>query len=133
MSKFSNRLLMLALLSTFAATTTGSAVAAGKDRGKTNNNAVKTGVVTVTNRGGGPLTITSAPSISRLSGKGDFAIVASGTGTPCTASLVVAPGGGACTIGVQYTPSGKGASTARLTLTDSGAGTTTHEAVIRAD
>lgn len=153
MSKFSNKLLIFALLSAFAATTTGSAVAAEKERGKNKQErsaegrhdenqlaklavstmTVKTSVLTVTNRGGGPLTITAAPAINRLSGNGSFAIVASGTGTPCAASLVVAPGGGTCTIGVQYTPAGGGVSTARLTLADSGAETTTQETVIRAE
>ncbi|HUX90499.1 MAG TPA: hypothetical protein VMV48_07375 [Gallionellaceae bacterium] len=169
MSKFSNRLLILALLSAFATTTCSSAVAAEKDRDKRGKNkpgvaekehrqsgedrrakeehhgkdrserdndgsmTAKTSVVTVTNRGGGPLTITAAPSINRLTGTGTFAIVAPGTGTPCAASLVVASGGGKCTIGVQYTPSDKGVSTARLTLTDTGAETTTQETVIRTD
>lgn len=167
MSKHSNRLLMLALLSAFAATTIGSTVAAeqrgNKDRFKQSQKelqvkiksgesadehhdkkrsgrdtdaaplTVKTSMVTVTNRGAAPLTITAPPAITRVSGKGAFAIVAPGAGTPCATSLVVAPRGGKCTIGVEYTPSDSEESTARLTLTDTGAATATQETLIRAD
>jgi hypothetical protein len=162
MSKYSKRLLILALLSAFAAASSGSAVAAEKERdkgkqrvseqeqargheqsgeGRHDNDrhendaalSMKTSVVTVTNRGASPLTITAPPSISRLSGKGNFAIVPPDTGTPCATSLVVAPRGGECTIGVKYIPSDGGRSTARLILTDSGAATPTQETVIRSD
>lgn len=108
-----------------------------RDRSGHDNDAVqmtpRTSVVTVTNRGASPLTITAPPTISRLSGNGSFAIVPPGTGTPCAASLVVAPRGGNCTIGVQYTPTDGERSTARLTLSDTGAATPTQETVIRSD
>jgi len=148
MSKFSRKLLILALLSTFAAASSGSAVAAqkgGKNKHKQQATeqkhdddhdaavTLKNSVVTVINRGAGPLTITAAPSIDRLSGKGNFAIVPPDSGTPCAPSLVVAPRGGKCTIGVQYTPSGDGKSTARLTLTDTGAATSTQKVVLKSD
>lgn len=180
MSKFSKRLLVIALLSAFAATSSGSAVAAEKGRNKGKQGvaereherereqnrkeerergheqsggerhdkdrhdkdrdrhdnasiAMKTSVVTVTNRGASPLTITAAPSITRVSGNGTFAIVAPDTGTPCAPSVVVAPGGGVCTIGVRYIPTDGGRSTARLMLTDSGAATPTQETLIRSD
>lgn len=170
MSKLLNRLLILALLSAFAAVSTGSAVAAqerdgkgkarqsekehhakdkkdksegsredhrDKDRSGHDDDAAhmtaKTSVVTVTNRGAGPLTITAPPAITRISGNGTFAIVPPGTGTPCAASLVVAPRGGNCTIGVEYTPKDGEESAARLTLTDTGAATSTQETVIKSD
>lgn len=180
MSKFSNRLLLLALLTAFAAGSIGSAVAGEKERSKGKQGfsereherdreknrkdkrergheqsggelhdkgrhdpdrdrhddasiAMKTSVVTVTNRGASPLTITAAPAITRLSGNGNFAIVPPDTGTPCAPSLVVAPGGGKCTIGVRYIPSDGGRSTARLLLTDSGAATPTQETIIGSD
>lgn len=95
--------------------------------------AMKTSVVTVTNRGATPLTITAAPSITRLSGNGNFSIVPPDTGTPCAPSVVVAPGGGKCTIGVRYIPTDGGRSTARLVLTDTGAATPTQETLIRSD
>lgn len=164
MSKYSKRLLVLALLSAFAAASS-SAVAGEKERDKGKQRVVerehgqsgegrhdndrhekdhdghdneasismKTSVVTVTNRGASPLTITADPSISRLSGNGNFAIVPPGTGTPCVPSLVVAARGGECTIGVKYIPSDGGKSSARLILTDSGAATPTQETIIRSD
>lgn len=161
MSKYSRRLLILALLSAFAAASS-SAMAGEKERnkgkqrvteheqargheqsgeGRHDNDrhendaalSIKTSVVTVTNRGASPLTITAAPAISRLSGNGNFAIVPPDTGTPCAPSLVVAARGGACTIGVKYIPSDGGRSTARLILTDSGAATPTQETIIRSD
>lgn len=174
MSKFSKRLLVLALLSTFAAGSIGNAAAAEKERDKGKQSAserdrdqsrkddrehgqssgerhdkdrhdndrdrhddaslaMRTSVVTVTNRGASPLTITAAPSISRLTGNGNFSIIVPDTGTPCAPSVVVAPGGGTCTIGVRYIPSDGGKSTARLVLTDTGAATPTQEALIRSD
>lgn len=166
MSNHSNRLLIVALLAAFAATSSGSAVARegrdddkdhrkqsrqeqhasieqaasdrhDKDRSGHDNDAAqlnpRTSVVTVTNRGASPLTITAPPVITRLSGNGSFAIVPPGTGTPCATSLVVAPRGGNCTIGVEYRPADGEGSTARLTLTDTGAATATQETVIRSD
>lgn len=94
---------------------------------------VKTAVFKVSNHGGGPLTITTEPTITRLTGNGNFEIVPPGTGIACAASLVVRPDGGECSIGVRYTPSGSGKSIARLTLTDSGAETSTQEALISSD
>jgi hypothetical protein len=161
MSKQTNRLLILALLSVFAAASAGSAVAAEKRDGKNDSKtqsreskdhhddhhdkdhsgrdgdavppAARTSVVTVTNRGAGPLTITAPPAITKLKGNGSFAIVPPGTGTPCATSLVVTPRGGKCTIGVEYMPTDGEESTARLTLTDSGAATATQETVIKSD
>jgi hypothetical protein len=167
MSKPTNRLLIVALLSAFAAASTGSAVAAQKhdgkeqsrqskkeqhDKGKSGRDreerhdkdrsghdsdapkmTAKTSVVTVTNRGASPLTITAPPAITRLSGNGTFAIVPPGTGTPCATSVVVTPRGGNCTIGVEYTPTDDEESTARLVLTDTGAATATQETVIKSD
>lgn len=164
MSKFSKKLLVLALLSAFAAASTGSAVAAEKERDKGKQRvsereherdrgneqsggerhdkdrhdddaalSMKNSVVTVTNRGASPLTITAAPSITRMSGNGNFSIVAPDSGTPCAPSVVVAPGGGKCTIGVRYIPTDGGRSTARLVLTDTGAATPTQETLIRSD
>lgn len=154
MSKYSRRLLILALLSAFVAFS-GSTVAAERahDKGKQKHDrsgddrqgksqegddkdaalSAKTSVVTVTNRGGGPLTITAVPTITRLSGNGLFTIVPPGTGTPCAPSVVVAPGGGKCTIGVEYIPTDGGKSTARLTLTDTGAATPTQETIVSSD
>lgn len=169
MSKHTNRLLILALLSVFAAASAGSAVAAEKRDGRNDSKQSrkeqsgkakspepkqrhddhdedhsghdrdaapptgKTSVVTVTNRGAGPLTITAPPAIAKLTGNGTFAIVPPGTGTPCAPSVVVAPKGGKCTIGVEYTSTDGEESTARLTLTDSGAATATQETVIKSD
>ena len=169
MSKLSNRLLIVALLSACAAAATGSAAAKEKhddnDRSKQSrqeqyakfeqsraerhdkdrsghehdhdNDAAqmtpRISVVTVTNRGASPLTITAPPTVTRVSGNGSFAIVPPGAGTPCATSLVVSPRGGNCTIGVQYTPTDGERSTARLTLTDSGAATATQEALIKSD
>lgn len=126
MLKFSRKLMLLALLSALAATTTGSAVAANGSAKLT----VKTGVITVTNRGYGPLTITADPAVTRISGTGSFAIVTPATGTPCAKTLVVAGKGGACTIGVKYTPLDTEISTARVTLADTGGKTATQETII---
>ena len=83
------------------------------------NTAVKSGTITVSNVGTGPLTLSAAPTITKTAGPaaGSFSI----TGGSCTAGMVVAAGGGTCAIGVQYTPSNTGVATARVTLTDVGA------------
>ncbi len=145
MLKFSRKLMLLSLLSAFAVISMGGAGAEEeheKDHHEKNRSgsdniaakmAVKTGVITVTNRGYGPLTITADPEVSRISGSGNFAIVTPATGTPCAKTLVVPGKGGACTIGVKYTPSDTEISTARVTLIDTGAKTATQETIIRVD
>ncbi len=145
MLKLSRKLMLLALLSAFAALAVGSARAEeehekepqAKNRSESDNGAakmaVKTGVITVTNSGNGPLTITADPEVTRISGTGSFAIVPPAMGIPCAKTLVVAGKGGACTIGVRYTPSDTAISTARVTLTDTGAKTATQETIIRVD
>lgn len=145
MLKLSRKLMLLALLSAFAAISVGSAMAEEEhEKEHQAKNAsegatagakmtVKTGVITVTNSGFGTLTITADPEVTRISGTGSFAIVPPGSGTPCAKTLVVAGKGGSCTIGVRYTPSDTGISTARVTLTDTGAKTATQETIIRVD
>jgi hypothetical protein len=145
MLTLSRKLMLLSLLSAFAATSVGSAGAEeehekehqAKNRSESDNGAakmaVKTGVITVTNSGNGPLTITADPEVTRISGSGSFAIVTPGTGRPCAKTVVVPGKGGTCTIGVRYTPSDTAISTARVTLTDTGAKTATQDTIIRAD
>lgn len=141
MLKPSRKLMLLSLLSAFAVISMGNAKAEEEaqadNRSKPGNvaakMAVKTGVITVTNRGYGPLTITSDPEVIRISGSGNFAIVPPTSGTPCAKTLVVAGKGGTCTIGVKYTPSDTEISTARVTLIDSGAKSATQETIIRVD
>lgn len=142
MLKLSRKLMFLSLLSAFAVISTGNAKAEEEhekeaqadNRSKPDNvaakMAVKTGVITVTNRGYGSLTITADPEVTRISGSGSFAIVAPATGTPCAKTLVVAGKGGECTIGVKYTPSDTEMSTARVTLIDTGAKTGTQDTMI---
>jgi hypothetical protein len=83
------------------------------------NTTVKSGTITVGNVGTGQLTLSAAPTITKTDGPagGSFSI----TGGSCTAGVVVAAGGGTCTIVVQYTPSNARVATARVTLTDVGA------------
>jgi len=130
MLKISNKPLLLALIA-LAATFAGSAAAA--DNGQKQTPTVKTGSVTVTNKGYGPLTLTADPSVTKISGNGSFAIVTPGAGVPCAKGVVVPPRGGECTIGVQYTPTGAGGASARVTLTDSGAKNPTQDTIIRID
>lgn len=135
MSKLSNKLLIAALYSAFAVASTGSAVAENRQQHSGPSGGVatlKSCVITVTNRGSGALKITDAPTVDKTSGPGNFSIITPSTGTPCIASLVVAPYG-TCTIGVQYTSSSREMSTARVRLTDSGAETSTHETEIAAN
>lgn len=142
MLKLSRKLMLLSLLSAFVVISIGSA-RAEEEHVKENQamNAserttvgakmvVKTGVITVTNRGYGSLTITADPAVTRISGTGSFAIVSPATGTPCAKTLVVAGKGGACTIGVKYTPLDTEISTARVTLADTGGKTATQETII---
>lgn len=142
MLKLSRKLTLLSLLSAFVVVTTGNAraeeehekEAQADNRSKPDNVAakmtVKTGVITVTNRGYGSLEITADPVVTRVSGSGSFAIVTPGTGTPCAKTLVVPAKGGKCTIAVQYTPLDTEISTARVTLTDTGAETATQDTMI---
>jgi hypothetical protein len=81
------------------------------------------GIITVTNTiapgpNAGPVTLTQAPGISRLTGTGTFSIV----GGSCALGTVLNPGG-TCTINVQYQPPATGGvgSSGRVTLTDTGA------------
>jgi hypothetical protein len=85
---------------------------------------VKTGTITVSNSGNGPLTLTANPTVAKNGGPGAFAIVAPASGTQCVNGLVVAASGGTCTIGVRYTPPATGTlsnATGHVTLTDTGA------------
>ncbi|HXJ90059.1 MAG TPA: hypothetical protein VMS18_24820 [Candidatus Binatia bacterium] len=86
----------------------------------------KDGTITVTNTAtganAGPLTLTGAPAIAQTAGTGTFSI----TGGTCTSGVVVAAGGGTCTINVHYVPPAAPAavgSTAHATLPNSGAAT----------
>lgn len=142
MLKLSSKLMLLSLLSAFAVISMGSARAEeehekehhAKNRSEPGNvtakMTVKTGVITVTNRGYGPLEITADPVVTRVSGSGSFAIVTPSTGTPCAKTVMVPAKGGTCTIAVQYTPLDTEISTARVTLTDSGAETATQDTMI---
>ncbi|WP_283744020.1 hypothetical protein [Sideroxydans sp. CL21] len=145
MLKHYRELMLLSLLFAFAVILMGSARAEeehDKEHQATNRSdrsepdnvgsklAVKTGVITVTNRGYGSLTITADPEVTRISGSGSFAIVAPSNGTPCAKTLVVAGKGGTCTIGVRYTPLDTEMSTARVTLADTGGKTATQETII---
>ncbi len=91
--------------------------------GGASNTAVRTGVVTVRNTGPGTVSMTAVPTVTRVTGTGTFALVAPATGTPCTAATNLASGG-ACTVGVRYTPpaTGSATSTAHVSVTDTGAG-----------
>ena len=83
----------------------------------------KTGTITVTNNTTGitypgPLTLTAAPTITKVgTAGGTFSIVAGGT---CVSGYVIAPGG-TCTINVQYAPGTSTATaTANVSITDTG-------------
>ena len=85
----------------------------------------KTATITVSNTAtgptAGPLTLTAAPTIARVSGTGNgtFSI----TGGTCASGTVVNPGG-SCTINVQYSgQTNTSTANGRVTLTDTGAGT----------
>ena len=94
----------------------------------------KKGTIAVTNTGTGPLTLSAAPTITKTTGAPGSAF--SITGGTCKAGVVVAAGGGTCTIVVRYsperivTPQGRRStaanatmSTAHVTLTGTGAAT----------
>jgi hypothetical protein len=76
------------------------------------------GTVTVTNSGTGPVTLTAAPGITKVSGPA--AATFSITGGTCVSGFTINPGGGTCTILVHYVPSGTTTSTANVSITDRG-------------
>jgi hypothetical protein len=67
--------------------------------------------VTVTNNSAGVVTLNG------LSASGDYAVVSQGT-TPCTSTTTLNPGG-ACTLGVTFSPSVKGGITGAATVSHS--------------
>jgi hypothetical protein len=91
----------------------------------TGGTSTKNGTITVTNAAtgadAGALTLSAAPTITRVSG-GTFAIVSGGT---CASGTVLTVGGPGCTVNVQYGP-GSPAQTgsAHITVTGTGLGTT---------
>ncbi|HTY63536.1 MAG TPA: hypothetical protein VMG30_14915 [Acidobacteriota bacterium] len=92
---------------------------------------VKNGTVTVTNTGTAALLFTADPTVVKTAGPtlGFFAIVAPASGTQCVNGGVVAPGG-ACTIGIRYTPPAvgpNGTATAHVHLADTGAAAATQD------
>jgi hypothetical protein len=82
--------------------------------------------VTVTNRGGSPLLISSGTPLT-LGGTnaGDFAIA---TGTTCTPNLSIAANA-SCVINITFTPTVAGARTATLTINDNSGGPPTQQTV----
>jgi hypothetical protein len=86
----------------------------------------KTGTVTLRNSAtganAGPLTLTAAPVVNRVTGTGAFTV----TGGTCVSGLVLAPAA-TCTITVQYVPPTPGTlgSTAHVTISDTGAAAAT--------
>jgi hypothetical protein len=90
------------------------------------NGTTKTGTVTLRNSAtgatAGPLTLTAAPVVNRVSGTGAFTV----TGGTCASGTNLAPGA-TCSIVVQYVPPTTGSltSTAYITITDTGAATAT--------
>jgi hypothetical protein len=131
------KLMHITVISVFAATSIGSVVAAEVRHSEKHDEkhdrvtTLKKSVITVTNYGGA-YRITAEPTVTKISGPGDFSIITPSTGTPCKPPLVVAPNG-RCTIGVQYTSSSSGISTARLRLTDSRGENGTQETEITAN
>jgi hypothetical protein len=90
----------------------------------TGGTSTKNGVITVSNTGTGPLTLTAAPSIAKASG--------TGTGTPsiqpggtCISGAVIPAATGTCTINVRWVPTNTLTANLAVTLTDSGAATGT--------
>jgi len=81
----------------------------------------KSGTITVSNTAAGanagPLTLTTAPTFTRVSGTGTgtFSI----TGGTCVNGAVVNPGSN-CTINVQYVPTNTATAMYNVTITDSG-------------
>jgi hypothetical protein len=87
------------------------------------NTTAKNGTITVTNTGTASLTITATPTVTRTAGP--TTDVYTVTGGTCASGLVVAAGGGTCTIIVHYAPANTTLTTAHVTLTDTGAATGT--------
>jgi hypothetical protein len=90
------------------------------------NGSPKTGTVTLhnsaTGANAGPLKLTVAPVVNRVSGTGAFTV----TGGTCVSGLVLAPAA-TCTITVHYVPPTTGSltSTGHVTITDTGTMTAT--------
>ena len=90
------------------------------------NRSPKTGTVTLRNSAtganAGPLKLTAAPMVNRVSGTGAFTV----TGGTCVSGLVLAPAA-TCTITVHYVPPATGSLTAtgHVTITDTGTMTAT--------
>jgi len=90
------------------------------------NGTTKTGTVTLRNSAtganAGPITLTAAPVVNRVTGTGAFTV----TGGTCASGTVLAPGA-TCTIIVQYVPPTTGSltSTAHVTIADTGVATAT--------
>lgn len=135
MLNLTRKLMHFTVASVLAATSIGSVVADEErerhDEKHDRATTVKKSVITVTNYGGA-YRITAEPTVTKISGPGDFSIITPSTGTPCKPPLVVAPNG-KCTIGVQYTSSSSGISTARVRLTDSRGENGTQETEIKAN
>jgi IPT/TIG domain-containing protein len=90
------------------------------------NTSTKTGTITVGNTAAGAdagaLTLSAAPTITRVSGAGTFSISSGGT---CASGTVLNPGA-SCTVNVQYAPGTSTATaSAHITVTGSGLGGTT--------
>jgi hypothetical protein len=88
------------------------------------NGTTKNGTVTLRNSAtganAGPITLTAAPVVNRVTGTGAFTV----TGGTCASGTVLAPGA-TCTIAVRYVPptTGSLASTAHVTISDTGVAT----------
>ncbi len=88
------------------------------------NGTTKNGTVTLTNSAtganAGPIRLTAAPVVNRVTGTGAFTV----TGGTCASGTVLAPGG-SCTIAVRYVPPTTGSltSTAHVTISDTGVAT----------
>jgi hypothetical protein len=85
------------------------------------NATAKTGTVTISNSAtganAGPLRLTAAPAVNRVSGTGAFTV----TGGTCVSGTVLNPGAN-CTVIVHYVPPTTGSltSTAHVTIADTG-------------
>ena len=93
------------------------------------NTSTKTGTITITNiaplnnPNAGPITLTSAPTIAKVGTVGGTFSITGGT---CVSGFVINPGGGTCTITVQYVPGTSTATgNARITISDTGTTTPT--------
>ena len=90
------------------------------------NGTTKTGTVTLRNSAtganAGPIALTAAPVVNRVTGTGAFTV----TGGTCASGTVLAPGA-TCTIVVHYVPPTTGSltSTAHVTIADTGVATAT--------